>query len=164
MNTRAIYPGTFDPITLGHLDIITRSTQIFDYIVIAISNSYNKKPLFSLTERIDLVKQVTTHLSNIEIIGFKDLMVQVAKEYNTKFIIRGLRTIFDFQYELQLLQMNRHLFPSLESIFLMPSENNFFISSSLIKEVASVANYAGNIHEFLPEVVHKALLTKLTQT
>ncbi|MDI9229089.1 pantetheine-phosphate adenylyltransferase, partial [Serratia bockelmannii] len=131
MSTKAIYPGTFDPITLGHLDIVTRAAQMFDRIVVAIAASPSKKPLFSLDERVDLARQVTTHLPNVEIVGFSDLMANFAKTQNANVLVRGLRAVSDFEYELQLAQMNRHLLPTLESVFLMPSEGFSFVSSSL---------------------------------
>ncbi|WP_058970446.1 pantetheine-phosphate adenylyltransferase [Type-D symbiont of Plautia stali] len=160
MSTKAIYPGTFDPITLGHLDIVTRAAQMFDHIVVAIAASPSKKPLFSLDERVDLARQVTTHLPNVEVVGFSDLMANFAKAQNANVLVRGLRAVSDFEYELQLAQMNRHLLPNLESVFLMPSEGFSFVSSSLVKEVAS---HHGDVQAFLPAVVHQALLARLAQ-
>ncbi|MDF7650871.1 pantetheine-phosphate adenylyltransferase [Pantoea sp. Acro-805] len=160
MSTKAIYPGTFDPITLGHLDIVTRAAQMFDRIVVAIAASPSKKPLFSLDERVDLARQATAHLPNVEIVGFSDLMANFARTQNANVLVRGLRAVSDFEYELQLAQMNRHLLPTLESVFLMPSEGFSFVSSSLVKEVA---RHKGDVQAFLPAVVHQALLAKLAQ-
>jgi len=160
MNTKAIYPGTFDPITLGHLDIVTRAAQMFEHIVVAIAASPSKKPLFTLDERVEMAREVTSHLSNVEVVGFSDLMANFAKAQNANVLVRGLRAVSDFEYELQLAQMNRHLLPTLESVFLMPSEGFSFVSSSLVKEVA---RHAGDVQAFLPAVVHQVLLTRLAQ-
>ena len=160
MSTKAIYPGTFDPFTLGHLDIVTRAAKMFDRIVVAIAASPSKKPLFTLDERVDMARQVTTHLPNVEVIGFSDLMANFAQAQSANVLVRGLRAVSDFEYELQLAQMNRHLLPTLESVFLMPSEGFSIVSSSLVKEVA---RHAGDVQAFLPAVVHKALLARLAQ-
>ena len=160
MSTKAIYPGTFDPFTLGHLDIITRAARMFDHIVLAIAASPSKKPLFSLEERVDLAQQVMAHLDNVEVMGFSDLMANFAKTQQANVLVRGLRAVSDFEYELQLAQMNRHLLPGLESVFLMPSEGFSFVSSSLVKEVA---RHGGEVETFLPAPVHQALMAKLSQ-
>ncbi len=158
MNTKAIYPGTFDPMTNGHLDIVTRAALMFDKLVLAIAASPSKKPMFSLDERVALAQQVTAHLKNVEVVGFSDLMANFAKAQQANVLVRGLRAVSDFEYELQLAHMNRHLLPTLESVFLMPSEEFSFISSSLVKEVA---RHQGDVQAFLPAVVHQALMDKL---
>ncbi|MCU5773527.1 pantetheine-phosphate adenylyltransferase [Erwiniaceae bacterium BAC15a-03b] len=158
MSTKAIYPGTFDPMTNGHLDIVTRAALMFDHIVLAIAASPSKKPMFSLDERVALAQQVTAHLDNVEVVGFSDLMANFAKAQNANVLVRGLRAVADFEYELQLAHMNRHLLPTLESVFLMPSADYSFISSSLVKEVA---RHQGDVQAFLPPVVHQALIAKL---
>ncbi|NIF24104.1 MULTISPECIES: pantetheine-phosphate adenylyltransferase [Pantoea] len=160
MSTKAIYPGTFDPITSGHVDIVTRSAKMFDHILLAVAASPHKKTLFSLDERVALAKLATAHLPNVEVKGFSDLMANFAQAQGANVLVRGLRAVADFEYELQLAQMNRHLLPSLESVFLMPSQGFSFISSSLVKEVA---RHAGDVAAFLPEEVHKALLKKLAE-
>ncbi|MFH8132632.1 pantetheine-phosphate adenylyltransferase [Pantoea osteomyelitidis] len=160
MSTKAIYPGTFDPFTRGHLDIVIRAARMFDHIVLAIAASPSKKPLFSLEERVDLAQQVTAHLDNVEVMGFSDLMANFAKAQQANVLVRGLRAVSDFEYELQLAQMNRHLLPGLESVFLMPSEGFSFVSSSLVKEVA---RHGGEVEAFLPAPVHQALMAKLSQ-
>ena len=149
MQKRAIYPGTFDPITNGHIDIVTRATQMFDHVILAIAASPSKKPMFTLEERVALAQQATAHLGNVEVMGFSDLMANFA---------RSLRAVADFEYEMQLAHMNRHLMPQLESVFLMPSKEWSFISSSLVKEVA---RHQGDVTHFLPENVHQALMDKL---
>lgn len=156
--TKAIYPGTFDPMTNGHLDIITRSVRMFDHLVIAIARSPSKSPLFTLEERVELAKAATAHLPRVEVVGFSELMAHFAQKQGANVLIRGLRAISDFEYELQLASMNRHLMADLESIFLMPSEKWSFVSSSLVKEVA---RHGGDITSFLPPVVSDALIKKL---
>ena len=158
MQRRAIYPGTFDPITNGHIDIVTRATMMFDQVVLAIAASPSKKPMFTLEERVALAKEATSHLSGVEVIGFSDLMANFARDQQANILIRGLRAVADFEYEMQLAHMNRHLMPELESVFLMPSKEWSFISSSLVKEVA---RHAGDVAHFLPANVHQALMEKL---
>ena len=158
MSTKAIYPGTFDPITNGHIDIITRAAGMFDKVVLAIAASPSKKPMFSLEERVALATEATVHLANVEVVGFSDLMANFARSQQANILIRGLRAVADFEYEMQLAHMNRHLMPALESVFLMPSTEWSFISSSLVKEVA---RHQGDVAHFLPANVHQALLAKL---
>lgn len=159
MFRKAIYPGTFDPMTNGHLDLVTRASLMFDHVVLAIAASSSKKPLFNLEERVALATQVTSHLDNVEVLGFSELMAHFAAHHNANILVRGLRAVSDFEYEMQLANMNRHLMPTLESIFLMPSKECSFISSSLVKEVAL---HGGDIALFLPGVVTQALMEKLT--
>lgn len=158
MSTKAIYPGTFDPITNGHIDIVTRAASMFDKVLLAIAASPSKKPMFTLDERIALAEQATAHLVNVEVIGFSDLMANFARAQQANILIRGLRAVADFEYEMQLAHMNRHLMPELESVFLMPSKEWSFISSSLVKEVA---RHHGDVTHFLPANVHQALMEKL---
>jgi len=159
MSTKAIYPGTFDPFTNGHLDIVTRAALMFDHVILAIAASPSKKPMFALDERVALATQVTSHLSNVEVIGFSDLMANFAKIQGANVLVRGLRAVSDFEYEMQLANMNRHLLPTLESVFMMPSKEWSFISSSLVKEVA---RHGGDITPFLPQVVTQALMEKIS--
>ena len=158
MQKRAIYPGTFDPMTNGHLDIVTRSSSMFDEVLMAIAASPSKKPMFSLDERVELARRATAHLKNVEVVGFSDLMANFARDRQANILIRGLRAVADFEYEMQLAHMNRHLLPELESVFLMPSKEWSFISSSLVKEVA---RHEGDVSHFLPPDIHRALLDKL---
>lgn len=159
MSTKAIYPGTFDPMTNGHLDIVSRAALMFDHVILAIAASPSKKPMFTLEERVALATQVTSHLKNVEVIGFSDLMANFAKAQGANVLVRGLRTVSDFEYEMQLANMNRHLLPTLESVFMMPSKEWSFISSSLVKEVA---RHGGDITPFLPQVVTQALMEKIS--
>ncbi|WP_312211711.1 pantetheine-phosphate adenylyltransferase [Pseudescherichia sp.] len=158
MQKRAIYPGTFDPVTNGHINIITRAAGMFDRVIMAIAASPSKKPLFSLEERVALAQEATAHIENVEVIGFSDLMASFARDQQATILIRGLRAVADFEYETQLAHMNRHLMPELESVFLMPAKEWSFISSSLVKEVA---RHQGDVADFLPTNVHQALLQKL---
>ncbi|WP_122097100.1 pantetheine-phosphate adenylyltransferase [Rahnella sp. Larv3_ips] len=159
MTTKAIYPGTFDPMTNGHLDIVTRAALMFDHVILAIAASPSKKPMFTLDERVALATQVTSHLNNVEVIGFSDLMANFAKAQGANVLVRGLRAVSDFEYEMQLANMNRHLLPTLESVFMMPSKEWSFISSSLVKEVA---RHGGDITPFLPQEVTQALMEKIS--
>ena len=155
----AIYPGSFDPITLGHMDIIDRACNLFDKIIIAIAKSDTKNPLFSLEDRLKLAKTIYKDNSQVEVIGFpRQLTVDVAKEYNACAIIRGLRAVSDFEYEFQLATMNRSLAPDIESIFLTPKESLIYVSSSLIKEICDLK---GDISKFVDPVVEQALKAKL---
>lgn len=158
MTTKAIYPGTFDPLTNGHLDLLTRASSMFDHLVLAIAASPSKNTLFTLDERVMLAKEVTRHLPNVEVIGFSELMAHFAQSQKANILVRGLRAVSDFEYELQLAKMNHHLLPALESVFLMPSEEWSFISSSLVKEVAK---HGGDVSHFLPASIEKALRAKL---
>ena len=155
----AIYPGSFDPITFGHMDIIDRASGLFDKIVIAIAKSETKNPLFSLEDRIKLAKNIYQDNQKVEVMGFpRQLTVDVAKEQNACAIIRGLRAVSDFEYEFQLATMNRSLAPDIESIFLTPKESLIYVSSSLIKEICDLK---GDISKFVHPTVEKALKAKL---
>jgi pantetheine-phosphate adenylyltransferase len=157
---KALYAGTFDPITYGHIDVITRATKIFDKIYIGVSAG-PKNTLFSQKERIDLINAVFGDNDKIEVLGFSSLLVDTAQEIGATTIIRGMRAVSDFDYELQLTLMNRKLSPTIETIFLMPSEQYIFISSSLVKEIASLG---GNVAHLVPDVVATALKKKLKIT
>ena len=155
----AIYPGSFDPITFGHMDIIDRASGLFDKIVIAIAKSETKNPLFSLEDRIKLAKNIYQDNQKVDVMGFpRQLTVDVAKEQNACAIIRRLRAVSDFEYEFQLATMNRSLAPDIESIFLTPKESLIYVSSSLIKEICDLK---GDISKFVHPTVEKALKAKL---
>ncbi len=158
MNKKVIYPGTFDPITNGHLDLIERTAKMFDSVTIGVAASPSKKTMFSLDERVDLVHQCCQHLSNVNVVGFSGLLVDFAKEQQASILIRGLRTTMDFEYEFGLTSMYRKLLPGLESIFLTPSEEFAFLSSTIVREVAI---HGGNVAQFVPNPVNTAILEKL---
>jgi len=155
MHTRAIYPGTFDPVTNGHTDLIERAANLFRHVIIGVAASPSKQPRFSLEKRVELLKLVTAHLDNVEVVGFKGLLVDFAREQQASVLVRGLRAVSDFEYEFQLANMNRRLSPDLESVFLTPAEENSFISSTLVKEVAL---HGGDVSQFVHPAVAEALL------
>jgi len=158
----AIYPGSFDPITLGHMDIIDRGCGLFDKVIVAVAQSESKKPLFSLDERVRLVKQIYKENTNVEVMGFpRQLTVDLAREHGACAIIRGLRAVADFEYEFQLATMNRALAPDIESIFLTPIESLIYVSSSLIKEICDLK---GDVANFVHTIVEQALKAKLHRT
>ena len=158
----AIYPGSFDPITLGHMDIIDRGCGLFDKIVVAVAQSEGKRPLFSLDERVRLVKQIYKDNERVEVLGFpRQLTIDLAREHNACAIIRGLRAVADFEYEFQLATMNRALAPDIESIFLTPKESLIYVSSSLIKEISDLK---GDVSKFVHPVVEQALQAKLDRS
>ena len=152
--TSVIYPGTFDPITNGHLDIIERSAVIFPRVLVAVANSPRKKPLFSLDERVELVRQSVAHLSNVEVFGFSDLLANVIKQHNISAIIRGVRTTTDFEYELQLAALNRLLTKGVDSLFFPPAEKWAFVSSTIVREIYL---HGGDVAELVPVPVLNVL-------
>lgn len=151
----AIYPGTFDPITLGHLDILKRACSLFDKVIVAIAPSESKRPMFTLEKRIELAKENLTNMPQVEVLPLYGLTVEFAREHNAKAIIRGLRVVSDFEYEFQLAQMNRHLAEEIETVLLMPSRKYFFTSSSIIKQVAHFD--VSKLSSFVPPNVITAL-------
>lgn len=160
MSDRAvIYPGTFDPITVGHVDLVERAARLFDRVVVAIAHSEKKTPLFSLEERVDLCASSLAGLDNVEVCGFSNLLTEFAKSIDARCVLRGLRAVADFEYEFQLANMNRALYPEFESIFLTPAEHLSYISSSLVREIAALG---GDVTPFVPPVVAAALKTKFS--
>jgi pantetheine-phosphate adenylyltransferase len=160
MQIIAIYPGTFDPITNGHLDLIARAAKLFDKVIVAVANNAGKTPLFSLAEREKLVTLATSSQANVDVIGFDNLLVDCARKQGATVILRGLRAVSDFEFEFQLAGMNRNLAPELETLFLTPSEQYTFISSSVIK---SIAQLHGDIASFVPDCVNQQLIKKFKQ-
>ena len=156
---KIIYPGSFDPITNGHIDLIERASRLFDSVVVAIARSEKKGTLFTLEERIDLVRGSLSHLDNIEVSGFDYLLADFFADQQADAILRGLRAISDFEYEFQLANMNRALNSKMESLFLTPAEHLTYISSSLIREIASLK---GDVSKFVSPVVFKALQDKFS--
>ena len=157
----AVYPGTFDPLTNGHLDLIKRACRLCSHIVVGVASNPKKQPLFSLDERVELIREVIhiNELSQIvEVIGFSGLLVDFAHEHDARILVRGMRAVSDFEFEFQLASMNRSLAPDVESVFLMPGESYSFVSSTLVKEVAKLN---GDIARFVPENVLYALQEKI---
>lgn len=154
----AIYPGSFDPVTFGHLDVIKRATRIFPHVIVAVANNTSKKALFTIEERMDLLKKVTKGIKGVEVESFETLVIDYARRKKVNVLIRGLRMTSDFEYEFQIALTNRRLEQHIETVFLMPSENHSFVSSSLLKEVASLD---ADISSFVPAQVEAALKKRL---
>ncbi|WP_409305312.1 pantetheine-phosphate adenylyltransferase [Peribacillus sp. SCS-155] len=155
----AVCPGSFDPITFGHLDIIQRGAKVFDEVYVTVLNNSSKNSLFTVDERVSLIKQVTMHIPNVKVDSFQGLLADYAESVNASAIIRGLRAVSDFEYEMQITSMNRLLNEKVETFFIMTNNQYSFLSSSIVKEVAK---YGGNISELVPEKVREALLGKFT--
>lgn len=153
----AIYPGTFDPITNGHVDIVERGVRLFDHVIVAIAASPSKSPRFSLEQRIMLARQVLDGIPNVIVHGFSNLLMEFAKQQKAKIVLRGLRAVSDFDYEFQLAAMNRHMYPEIETLFLTPSEDHSFISSSFVREIAALG---GDVSPFVHTIVVQALQGK----
>ena len=150
----ALYPGTFDPITHGHTDLVSRAARVFDHVIVAIAESPHKTPFFSLQKRIELAQSQLGHLDNIEIVGFSNLLVDFVQEKGASVIVRGLRAVSDFEYEFQLASMNRNLCEEVETMFLTPDERYGFISSTLVREVARLG---GDVSQFVGAEIESAL-------
>lgn len=158
MTVSAMYPGTFDPITLGHEDLVRRALRLFDRVVVAVAANPGKAPMFSLEERVALARSVLGGFDRVEVTGYEGLTVEFAREHGLAVIIRGLRAISDFEYEFQLANMNRHLTGEVETAFLTPAESYTYISSSLVREIASLG---GDVSEFVSPAVKQALLERV---
>lgn len=154
---KVIYPGTFDPITKGHLDLIERAAKLFDTILIAVADSPKKQPLFDLETRVRLAEESIAHIPNVQVTGFRSLLAQFVEEQQAQVILRGLRAVSDFEYEFQMANMNRALSPKTESLFLTPAEQYSYISSTLVREIASLG---GETSKFVSPCVQQALLEK----
>lgn len=157
MASIAVCPGSFDPVTYGHLDIITRASRVFDTVVVAVLNNQNKNPLFTVEERVDLLKEVTKNLENVEVDSFNGLLMDYVLEKNANTIIRGLRAVSDFEYELQIASMNRKISEEVETFFIMTNNKYSFLSSSIVREIAK---YNGPVTDLVPNVVEIALKKK----
>ena len=155
---RAVYPGTFDPMTMGHVDLVKRASKLFDLVIIAIASSDSKKPMFSLEERIKIGNKIFADDPKVEVVGFSGLLVNFAKDNDANILIRGLRVVADFEYEFQLANMNRAMSPDIESVFLTPKEEYSYISSSLVKEIATMG---GDVTRFVDAVTLEALNQKI---
>ena len=154
MKRNAVYPGTFDPITNGHTDLVRRAASIFNRLVVAIAANPNKAPMFPLEKRVELARAVLSDLPNVEVMGYSGLTVEFARRNDLAVVVRGLRAVSDFEYEFQMASMNRHLIPEVETLFLTPAEQHSFISSSLVREIARLG---GDVSGFVPAAVLEAL-------
>ncbi len=150
----AIYPGTFDPITNGHHDLVRRAASIFDRVVVAVAANPNKAPMFSMEQRVDMARRVLADMRNVEVLGYAGLTVDFARENGLTVVIRGLRAVSDFEFEFQLANMSRHLSPDIESVFMTPQEQYTFISSTLVREIAVLG---GDVSEFVHPIVETEL-------
>ena len=157
MNIGAMYPGTFDPITRGHEELLSRCVQLFDRVLVAVAASPNKEPLFSLDERVALAREVLQDMPKVSVTGYEGLTVEFARQHDMQIIVRGLRAVSDFEYEFQLATMNRHLTDEVETVFLTPSEHFTFVSSTLVREIAA---FGGDIAAFVHPQVEKSLRAK----
>ena len=155
---RALYPGSFDPVTYGHLDIIRRSCELSDELIVGVLNNKAKTPLFSIEERVRMLKVVTKDMPKVEIVPFEGLLVDFAKELSAKVVVRGLRAVTDFEYELQMSQTNHKLLPELETVFLTTNLEYSYLSSTVVKEVAA---FGGDISQFVPETIEKKIQEKI---
>ncbi|MCB1561074.1 MAG: pantetheine-phosphate adenylyltransferase [Xanthomonadales bacterium] len=153
----AVYPGTFDPITAGHVDLVARAAPLFDHIIVGVAESPGKQPCFSLQERVALATTSLADIDNIEVRGFDSLLAHFVADVGARVLLRGLRAVSDFEYEFQLASMNRHLIPEVETLFLTPAEQYSFISSSLVREIARLG---GDVSGFVPQAVLEALRVK----
>ena len=155
---RAVYPGTFDPLTRGHEDLVRRASTLFDAVILAVADSRVKKPFFRLQERLEMAKQVLSGLKNVEVVGFSGLLIDFVREHHARVVLRGLRAVSDFEYEFQLAGMNRNLNPEMETIFLTPSEQHMFISATLVREIAMLG---GDVSKFVHPIVRAMLAAKV---
>lgn len=161
MNRTAVYAGTFDPITSGHTDIAMRTAKMFDRVILAVADNADKKPLFTLDQRIELANEVLQDVEHVEVVGFSGLLIDFVRSMGASVILRGLRAVSDFEFEFQLASMNRRLDSGIETVFLTPSENYTFVSASLVKEVAK---YGGDVTDFVHPAVNQALKDRVRIT
>ena len=155
---RAVYPGTFDPLTRGHEDIVRRAASLFDWLIIGVADSQAKRPFFTRSERVDMASEVLSDLKNVKVVGFSGLLINFIREHEARVIMRGLRAVADFEYEFQLAGMNRNLYPDVETIFLTPSEQHMFISATLVREIATLG---GDVSKFVHPLVRDKLNEKV---
>ena len=155
---RAIYAGTFDPLTRGHEDLVRRASTLFDSLILGVADSRAKKPFFTLDERLEMARHVLADLRNIEIIGFRGLLIDFARQHNARVVVRGLRAVSDFEYEFQLAGMNRNLNPDMETVFLTPSEQHMFTSATLVREIAMLG---GDVTKFVHPIVRAKLADRV---
>ncbi|HEY2338712.1 MAG TPA: pantetheine-phosphate adenylyltransferase [Burkholderiales bacterium] len=155
---KAVYPGTFDPLTRGHEDLVRRASRLFDSLVLGVADSRAKRTFFSLQERVAMAREVLADLKNVEVVGFDSLLIDFVRGHNARVVLRGLRAVSDFEYEFQLAGMNRSLYPDMETMFLTPSEQHMFISATLVREIAALR---GDVSKFVHPLVEKKLKEKV---
>ena len=160
MNNKAVYPGTFDPITLGHEDLIHRAARLFDTLIVAIADSTAKRPFFTGDERVAMAKEVLKDLKNVEVVGFSGLLMKFVQQHQARVVIRGLRAVSDFEHEFQLAGMNRGLYPDVETIFLTPGEQHMFISATIVREIAG---FGGDVSKFVHPVVETRMAARVKE-
>ncbi|MDR2883722.1 MAG: pantetheine-phosphate adenylyltransferase [Deferribacteraceae bacterium] len=155
---KIIYPGTFDPFSLGHLDLVSRAVEIYDHLIIAISENARKHPMFSLADRVAMAKMATKEIENVSVVGFQGLLVELMRQQDVRHVLRGIRGMVDFEYEFQMAQVNRNMLVGYEPVFLMPSEKYMVLSSTIIREVAL---YGGDVSNFLPQCVYDYIMPRI---
>jgi len=160
MNRKVVYPGTFDPMTLGHEDLVRRGAKLFDHLVLAIADSKAKRPFFTLDERVEIAREVLADVKNVTVMGFSGLLMDFVQQQEARIVMRGLRAVSDFEYEFQLAGMNRGLYPNVETIFLTPGEQHMFISATIVREISVLG---GDVRKFVNPVVAKRLKAKIKQ-
>ncbi|HEV7803662.1 MAG TPA: pantetheine-phosphate adenylyltransferase [Burkholderiales bacterium] len=160
MSHTAVYPGTFDPITLGHEDLARRASRLFDRVIIAVADSRAKRPFFSLDERVEMASHVLKGIPNVEVVGFSGLLMKFVQDRGARVVVRGLRAVSDFEYEFQLAGMNRGMYPDVETVFLTPGEQFMFISATIVREISILG---GNTSKFVPPFVDERLKVKIKQ-
>lgn len=159
-NGIAVYPGTFDPFTRGHEDLVRRASRLFAHVVVGIAESHSKRPIFPLEERVDMAREMIRDLPNVKVVGFDGLLMDFLRERNARVILRGLRAVSDFEYEFQMAGMNRSLHPDIETLFLTPGEQYMFISATMVREIASLG---GDVSKFVHPLVAERLAAKMQQ-
>ena len=160
MNSTAVYPGTFDPITLGHEDLVRRAARLFDHLIVAVADSGAKRPFFTRDERVDMARAVLKGLKNVEVAGFSGLLMKFVRGHKARVVTRGLRAVSDFEYEFQLAGMNRGMYPDVETLFLTPGEQYMFISATIVREISILG---GDVRKFVPPIVARRMKEKIKQ-
>ncbi len=158
MSNKAVYPGTFDPMTLGHEDLVRRAAKLFDHVVVAVADSRTKRPLFTLAERIEMARSALSDVTNVTIAGFSGLLMQFVREHNARVVVRGVRAVSDFDYEFQLAGMNRKMHPEVETVFMTPGEEHMFLSATLVREISVMG---GDVSKFVSAGVAQRLKVKI---
>ncbi len=158
MNFKAVYPGTFDPITLGHEDLVRRASRLFDELIVAVADSHAKQPFFTLDERVAMAKKMLAACKNVKVIGFSGLLMKFVQQHGARVVVRGLRAVSDFEYEFQLAGMNRDLYPDVETMFLTPGEQHMFVSATIVREISI---FGGNVTKFVSPYVAQQLRAKI---